>query len=377
MLYLQLNISLSIQESLQELDEARNELDPYAQLPDEYTGQLRRHALAQTVHFSTQIEGNILTLEQVESLVRGERISAPRSQVQEANNYREAMNFIQSIAIDSNFAITEDTIRAVHYLISKDLPGFYAAGRYRTEQNYVVDRITTRRIFIPPAAGDLASLMKEFIDWFHSDTRFPTPIKAALVHLNIVAIHPFFDGNGRTARVLDSLALYGGGFKSQELVSLEAYFGRDNRGYYEALATSLGPSFTPTRDVSSWVEYYLRAHVEQAKSAILEFSQMVAELDSFHERFGPEVIALPQVFALWIASDTGRITNRGYRSIAGRSAQSAAADLAKLVDDGLLIRTGRGRASAYVPSREVSEALQEIRRQLLNELEKSLESKGT
>ena len=68
MLYLQFNMSLSIQESLQELDEARDEIDPYAQLPDEYTRQLRRHALAQTVHFSTQIEGNTLTLEQVESL---------------------------------------------------------------------------------------------------------------------------------------------------------------------------------------------------------------------------------------------------------------------------------------------------------------------
>lgn len=369
MLYLQFNMSLSIQESLQELDEARDEISPYAQLPDEYTGQLRRHALAQTVHFSTQIEGNTLTLEQVESLIRGDRISAPRSQVQEANNYREAMNYIQSIAFDSNFVITEDTIRAVHYLISKDLPGFYAAGRYRTEQNYVVDRITTRRIFIPPAAGDLAGLMKEFIDWYHSDTRFPTPIRAALVHLNIVAIHPFFDGNGRTARVLDSLALYGGGFKSQELVSLEAYFGGDNRAYYEALAMALGPSFTSNRDVGSWVEYYLRAHVEQANAAIQRVSRIVAELDYFQERFGPAGLTPPQIIGLWLASDTGRITNRGYRSISDRSAQSAAADLTKLVKNGLLMRTGRGRASAYIPSRQVNEALEEIRRQRLNAAE--------
>ncbi len=377
MLYLQFNMSLSILESLQGLDEARNELDPYTRLPNEYTGQLRRHALAQTVHFSTQIEGNTLTLEQVEGLVRGERISAPQNQVQEATNYREAMNYIQSLAIDGNIAITEDKIRTAHYLISKDLPGKYAPGRYRTEQNYVVDRITTRRIFIPPPPEDVSSLMIELVEWLNSDRRFPTPIRAALAHLNLVAIHPFLDGNGRAARVLDSLALYGGGFRSQELVSLEAYFGRDNRGYYEALAMSLGPNFAPNRDVSSWVEYYLRAHVEQAKSATLEISNMVAEFDFFHERFGPEGLSSPQVFALWMASDTGRITNRSYRSIAERSAQSAAADLAKLVRNGFLARSGRGRASAYIPSQEVSKALEEIRQRLLNELETSQESKDT
>ena len=369
MLYLQFNMSLSIQESLQELDQARSELDPYAQLPNEYTGQLRRHTLAQTVHFSTQIEGNTLTLEQVESLIRGERISAPQEQVLEATNYREAMNYIQSIADESNFAITEDIIRTAHYLISKDLTGNYAPGRYRTEQNYVVDRISTRRIFIPPPPESVSNLMKELVEWLGSERRFPAPISAALAHLNLVAIHPFLDGNGRAARVLDSLALYRGGFRSQDLVSLEAYFGRDNRGYYQALAMSLGPNFAPNRDVGSWVDYYLRAHVEQAKSAILEISRMVAEFDFFHERFGPEGLSSPQVFALWMASDTGRITNRGYRSITGRSAQSAAADLTKLVRNGFLTRSGRGRASAYVPSGEVSRALEEIRQKLLDELE--------
>ena len=76
MLYLEFTMSMVVQQCLHALEAARGALDPYTRLPEEYIGELRRHALAETVHYSTQIEGNTLTLEQVEDLLAGEKISA-------------------------------------------------------------------------------------------------------------------------------------------------------------------------------------------------------------------------------------------------------------------------------------------------------------
>ena len=265
--------------------------------------------------------------------------------------------------------MNEDTIRTIHYLISKSLPGKYAPGRYRAEQNYVVNRITQRRIFLPPSAEDVPVLMQEFVTWLNSEQNLPGAIKAALAHLNLVAIHPFADGNGRTARVVDSLVMYGSGFKSQDLVSLEAYFGRDNRGYYEAFASVLGPRYAPPHDVTEWIEYYLHAHVEQAGITIQEIRNMVAEMDRLQEVFGSEGLSISQTIVLWLASRRSRISNRAYRTITGRSAQSAVVDFRKLMDKDLLVRTGKGRSTAYVPSQRVRNAFNEIRQKISEEPE--------
>lgn len=359
LLYLQFHPTTLTQEYLRDLDQARSRLDPHVELPDEYIGELRRHALAETVHYSTKIEGNTLTLQQVQSLFAGERVSAPPDQVQEVENYREAVSYIQSLVINADLTITEDTIRTIHYLISKSLPGGYGPGRYRTQQNYVVDRLSQRRLFLPPAPDDIPDLMREFIEWLNRRDRFEPAYKAALTHLNFVAIHPFLDGNGRTARILDSLVMYRGGYKSQRLVSLEAYFGRDTQGYYNALSTALGPHFDPAKDTTAWIDYYLQAHIAQAERALQFISESVAELDGLNKALQPLELTMHQIVALWYACRWGSITNRVYRRITKRSHQTAATDFSRLMDAGLLTRTGRGRSVSYVPAPQLRDIFEE------------------
>ena len=361
MLYLRFTLSMAIQDQVRSLGRAREELDQFALLPEEYTGGLRRHALAESVHYSTAIEGNTLTLQQVKTLIEGGTVRAPRHQVQEAENYREAVAYVQSLVMVSGAAASEDVVRAIHYLISKSLPGAYAAGQYRTEQNYVVDRVTGRRIFTPPAHQDVPPLMREMVDWLNSDYDYPMSIKAGLAHLNFVAIHPFLDGNGRVARVLDSLVMYRGGFRSQDLVSVEAYFGEDNRGYYRALAAALGPRYSPERDVTSWVEYHLGAHVAQARAAVEATRQTVGDMDKLWDALEGDGLPAWQLIAVYLAGDDGQVSNRQYREMTGRSAQSAVADFTALIEKGLLTRSGRGRGVVYVPTQRTWDIFTAIR----------------
>ena len=252
MLYLHFTETFASRDYTGRLYKLRERLEPYSALSDGHTTQLRRHVLAKSVHYSTRIEGNTLTLAQVQSVVAGEEVAAPAEQVQEAQNYKEAISYVQSLVADGATVVTEETIKTMHFLVSKGLVG-YDPGRYRTDQNYVVDRNSGRRVFLPPPPDKVPGLMRELVEWVNTAPHLDDVYRAGLAHLNFVASHPFADGNGRAARILETLLLYKGGFRGVDLISLEEYFGLDTRRYYEAIAGSLGPVYSPPCDTSKWV----------------------------------------------------------------------------------------------------------------------------
>ena len=297
-----------------------------------------------------------LTLEQVESLLRGRQVAAPISQQQEALNYREAMQYVQVVANAPSPRLTEETIKTIHFLVTKSLPGGYNPGQYRYVQNFVINSATQRPLFRPPPPDRVQPLMEEYLRWLNtSHEGLPPYYRAALAHLNFVAIHPFDDGNGRTARILEALVLYLAGCKSQELVSLEAYFGRDTQGYYHAIANSLGPDYNPQdRDVTPWTGYYLRAHAAQADAAAAETQLHREQINRLEETFAVQLRGnLDRLVGLWIACQDGLITNGDFRDFANVGNQTAARHLREMVEAGILIRHGTGRATHYIPTEAV------------------------
>lgn len=350
MLYLRFNPYLAANRHLDELRTAREVLDQGLLEPGPVYGELRRHAVATSVHYSTAIEGNVLTLGQVESLLRGEQVAARDDQIQEVLNYREAISYVQEVGSQRENQITEQTIRTIHFLVSKSLPGPYDPGRYRAAQNNVVDSVSGRVVFRPPPPEAVGSLMQEFIEWLNSGGRQLDPyLRAALAHLNFVGIHPFADGNGRTARIIEALVFYHAGYKSHELVSLEEFFGSDTESYYAALRNSLGPIYQPERrDVAMWMDYYLRAHVDQAESAVERQRLAISRIGGFLVEFNG--LDENQAMALYVACEYGSLTNRTYRELAGVTNQTAVNHLRRLIEMGLLQIVGRGRGTRYQPT---------------------------
>src|SRR5579864_6116767 len=121
-----------------------------------------------------------------------------------------------------------------------------------------------------------------------------------MAHLDLVSIHPFRDGNGRLARVVQSLVLAREGLLRPELVSIEPYLGRHTREYYAILEQVQGLAFDPNRDASAWVEFCIEAHVSEATErrrwlevarARHDFCERLAREHRYPERF---VIALDQ-----------------------------------------------------------------------------------
>ena len=105
---------------------------------------------------------------------------------------------------------------------------------YRGGQNVIRDAGSRRIVYMPPEASDVPRLMKELVDWLRRSERegVPCPIRAGIAHYQFATIHPYYDGNGRTARLLTTLILHRGGYDLKGLYSLEEYYARDLSAYY-------------------------------------------------------------------------------------------------------------------------------------------------
>src|SRR5262249_23118922 len=152
--------------------------------------------------------------------------------VRELLNYRKAFDFVADYVF-SQGRITEALIREIHRRLVEGVRGDNAQpGQYRVIQNYVANSKTKEIIYTPPAAYDVPILMSEFVDWLQSEQTIPAVLVAGIAQFQLVHIHPFLDGNGRTARLLSTLCLYRSGYDFKKLFTISEYYDRNRQDYY-------------------------------------------------------------------------------------------------------------------------------------------------
>src|ERR1019366_3441380 len=143
--------------------------------------------------------------------------------------------------------------------------------RYRDGQNVIRDSRTRSIAYMPPKAKDVPRLMKALAAWISTSQRdsLPCPIRAGIAHYQFATVHPYYDGNGRTARLLTTLILHLGGYDLKGLYSLEEYYARNLAAYYAAL--TLGPSHNYyvgriESDITNWVDYFCEGVADSFES---------------------------------------------------------------------------------------------------------------
>jgi len=238
--------------------EAAREIVAGLSLPMDIEAGFQRDASARTTHYSTKIEGNQLTLEQTQALLRGQKIIAREIDKREIINYYDCLDHIHRLA-RKRPSFTENTIKGLHATIQKGIVKGRLRGEYRESQNAIFDSITRELVYLPPEAKDIPRLMKALIAWLNHDQDTHPILKAGIAHFQFVTIHPFMDGNGRTARALATLILYREGYDLKRFYSLEAHYAQDLRGYYQALHQCQGTRYynQPQSDITSWLEYFI------------------------------------------------------------------------------------------------------------------------
>jgi Fic family protein len=220
---------------------------------------LRETARLQSTHYSTQIEGNRLTQQEVEHVIKHKESFAGRKRDEfEIKGYYLALEWLENNIAEP---ITETTIKTIHALAIGGGKKRITPTQYRDGQNVIKDSTTGEIVYMPPEAKDVAKLMAEMVAWL-KDTKseLPCPIVAAIAHYQFATIHPYYDGNGRTARLLATLVLYQGGYDLKGLFSLEEYYARNLQAYYDAISRGDHHNYYFGRadaDITAWVEYFV------------------------------------------------------------------------------------------------------------------------
>ena len=230
----------------------------------EALGALRETARLAATHYSTQIEGNRLTQIQVRETLSGARFPGRERDVREVKNYYRAIEEIERLA-QMPGPIAEEDLKRIH--------GFVMHGRpsptvYRDGQNVIRDSISGGIVYMPPEAKDVPEMMLDLLTWINGElerSELPAPVVAALAHYQYATVHPYYDGNGRTARLLTTLILHRAGYGLKGIYSLEEYYAQNLREYYKALETGTSHNYYFGRakaDVTGFVEYFCRGMAE-------------------------------------------------------------------------------------------------------------------
>ncbi len=243
---------------LQTIERARAEVT-LTILPPAIAEGLRLRARVRSTHFSTCIEGNHLTLVEAEQVVlEGKNFPGRERDTLEVQHYFKALAQVEAW-VEEGKTINEERIRQLHALVFNGKNN--RPTPYRDEQNVIKDS-GGGVVYLPPEAGDVPALMQEMVEWIHkSEDDLPIPVIAGIAHYQFVVVHPFFDGNGRTARVLATWILYRGRYDLGRFYALEEFYAQDLQGYYDALVTHPHHNYYFGRaeaDITPWLAYFLK-----------------------------------------------------------------------------------------------------------------------
>jgi Fic family protein len=328
-----------------EVDAWRERLDSRGPLPRAWDGRLRKELEAEVVQASTAMEGVPVTVDEVRRILVGDRPPTVTPEDRDlVAGYRTAMEFVLRRADDPNFRWDRELLVGLH---DRVLAGKFASGAGRLAQGsrFIADHATGRVLYRPPDANELPRLVDGACEQMQSSTDHPA-IGAAWIHVAIAAIRPFADGNGRTARVLASLAMSRGGFHRREFTSLEEWWGR-HRGDYYAAFSCLDERFDPQADVTPFIQAHISAQLSQIRALDLRSrveTQLLAAIDNLLVDVGLPARLANAIFEVFFERS---VTAGYYRLDTDVSPPVASTDLKGGVAAGLLAPQGATRDRRY------------------------------
>ena len=245
-------ISNQTANALTTIERARGFLEA-ANLSEQWLKQMQNRALVLEAYHTTHIEGTQLTLRESEQLWQGQHLSdANPDDVRELLNYRQAFELVSGYVSNGDL-ITEGLVREIHKQLVKQVRGNSATpGLYRKIQNYVVNSNTQDVIYTPPPVYEITPMMQQLIDWINQEEEIHPVLVSGIAQFQLVHIHPFLDGNGRTARLLSTLCLYRKGYDFKKLFTISEYYDRNRTDYYQAIQSVRKNSMNMTK----WLEYF-------------------------------------------------------------------------------------------------------------------------
>lgn len=275
----------AVTEALRRIERLDHDLARQPHATQGLAQRLRRETLARNAFATASIEGNPLTLEQVESLLAFPSPAGARDPDEvEILNYAE---FMTSPAATRAPRTPGDVLR-VHAALFRGV--LRDAGEWKRTANFIGNPATRTVIYVPSAPERVVPELRNALDWLHDARAVHPMLRALLFHHEFESIHPFRDGNGRAGRALTPMLLHEFGYAGSALAPIDFLLYRHRAAYYRALALVERNGFT---DHTPWVEFttgIVRDAYEEAVQSAL-----------FQGRLPPALPARQRQLAEWFA----------------------------------------------------------------------------
>lgn len=232
--------------------------------PEPVLVELRKNAEAASTHASTSIEGNPLPLTDVKQILKRQPEYIRDSQ-REVLNYNIVLRKINEKIEKGPVKITLDLILSIHREITDQLLPVFKSGKLRTEPVFVNNPIIRQTIYWPPDHSDVVSLVNELINFININRQRIDPlILAGIFHKQLVIIHPFTDGNGRTTRLLTKVLMAAMGLNIFNLFSFENYYNQSVSRYFTMVGVK-GNYYEIYKkiDFTEWLEYFTDGIIDE------------------------------------------------------------------------------------------------------------------
>ena len=270
--------------------------------------------------------------------------------IQEVINYRNVLAWIDQQPNSKNSRqnlLNLETLQMLHKLTMQKLISNDEVGNFRQKQVIVRGARDGQVVFRPPVSVEIPYLLDDFFAWLNSDEaeQLHPIFKAAITHYQLVYIHPFIEGNGRTARAFATLVLYAANYDFKRFFSLEEYFDSDVESYYQAL---LSVQQSGSADLSYWLEYFaygLALEIDKVKQKVLNLSQ---DLKMKRELGQQVALSERQIILLELLQNQGVVTSDDAQSVLPNvSVDTILRDLKDLIVKGVVEKKGVTKGVRY------------------------------
>ncbi len=311
--------------------------------------ELLLRGLIDEAFYSSWIEGAQTTRNRAEVLLRQKEVPRDRSERMVWNN-AGTMNFIlENLGrkLDEKFVCQIHRITTEHTLDPQDEP---FTGKYRDGPNYVIDG-RQRVNYIPPPASEVRGMMQNLYEWVNLeevDTFFLHPVlKASIIHFYTVYVHPFFDGNGRTARALMYHYLLKHGYGFMKFFSISKGIAAKRSAYYQAILNVEQYDSDLTYFLLFSTQMVLEAitTVEVEKSSEQSLANWLTQVQNLGISLNPRQ---EKLFRLHFRQGILPVTIKKYQKLNRVVYETARTDLSNLCDQGLLKMIKKGREFVFI-----------------------------
>ena len=301
--------------------------------------ELERNAREVSSFASTSIEGNPLPLTEVKKILKA-KPDHLRDSEREVLNYNQALQDLNKRLEEDKITLSVQFILKIQGQVVQRLLPKSETGQLREKPVVVNDPRTGQSVYLPPEVKDVKPLMEELIEFTNNREKIDALILAGIFHKQMVIIHPFMDGNGRTTRLATKVLLAAMGLNTFNLFSFENYYNKNVSRYFQTVG-EFGNYYDLAGkiDFTPWLEYFTEGIIDE----LLRVEKLLPEIS-----INPQSELKPyHLKILEFIQKKGFISDRDYAKLSDRKKATRALDFRKLIDLGMIERKEKGRATYY------------------------------